>query len=65
MSVFACVRLLFHILLSGILPEVGVLTSNLQKWLRNIPFLLSSVSVVRIEDCDVIPQVQHSEIEFL
>lgn len=65
MSVFACVQLLFLILPSGTLLGAGVLTTNLQKSLRNIPLLLSSVSVVRIKECDVILQVQHSEIKFL
>lgn len=65
MSVFACVQLLRCILWSGTLPGVGILTSDLQKWLRNIPLSLSSVTVVRIEECDVILQMLHSEIIFL
>lgn len=61
--VFVCVQLLFCVFLSSIL-WVDVLTSQLQKWLRNIPLSLSSVNVGRTEVCDVILQADHPERRF-
>lgn len=61
--VFVCVQLLFCVFLSGIL-WVDILTSQLQKWLGNIPLLLSSVNVGKTEVCNVILQAHHPERRF-